>query len=68
MGELGFLGLLVLVAVTYHPLAPSSSPYLESHDLVPTWPAGEGCKVEPPALIAKAGVSKEPSIPPSPGR
>lgn len=35
----------------------------QSRDLVPMWPVGDGCNVEPPALIAKAGVSKAPEIP-----
>lgn len=35
----------------------------QSRDLVPTWPVGDGCNTESPALIAKAGVSKAPEIP-----
>lgn len=35
----------------------------QSRDLVPTWPVGDGCNMETPALIAKAGVSKAPEIP-----
>lgn len=38
----------------------------QPHDLVPTWPTGEGCDAAPPALIAKAGVNGKPALPPSP--
>lgn len=55
------------MAVFSHLLAPKLQSS-QSHDLVPTWPVGEGCNVEPPALIAKAGVSGEPeTLPSQPG-